>query len=114
MFKKLEKACRRKFSEVSSQNKSRPLQEVLLLAIKLHFKNDFRNAAQWDLIISIFIHKMLTILITFNLITGRLSMTKSKLTSALILNKLEDRNTLSPNPLLMYSAIKRDSENADR
>ena len=78
------------------------------------FKNDFRNAALWDLIISIFIHKMLTILITFNHITGRLSMTKSKLTSALILNKLEDRNILSPNPLMMYSANEKDGENADR
>ena len=41
-------------------------------------------------------------------------MTKSKLTSALILNKLEDRNTLSPNPLLIYSANMNDDGNADR
>ena len=95
MFQKLEKACRRKFSEVSFQNKSWARIPGLSLVIKLHPNNNFRNAALMDSIIFILSRKMLTILTIFNLITGHLIMTMPKPISAFMLNTLEDRNTES-------------------
>ena len=86
MFKKLEKTCRRKFSEVSFQFASWPSRHfgskpVTVSAID--FKIISRNAAPLDSIISTFTTKMLKISTISSLITLFPIITKMKMLSAL-------------------------------
>ena len=102
MFKKLEKTCRRKFSEVSFQFASWPLigpsrhsgsKPVTVSAI--NFRIISRNAAPLDSIISTLFRKMPRKFIIFNHIIGRQSMTMFKQTQDSLSTRLSKPGTKS-------------------